>query len=103
MNYSKETTAWMISEYQKNPTKDTVEEIAAKTEKSIKSVIGKLSREGVYRREIYKTKTGEDPVTKSEIVETIAETLGIDSETLAGLEKAPKPVLKRIEQCLQKQ
>lgn len=100
MNYTKDQTQYMISKYQSNPTRDTVEELADEFSKSIKSVIGKLSREGVYRREVYKTKTGENPVTKIEIVESIADALGLESECLAGLEKAPKTTLKTIEKVL---
>ena len=35
-----------------------------------------------------------------EIVENIAECLGLESESLAGLEKAPKATLKTIERVL---
>ena len=76
------------------------ESLAAELNKSIKSIIGKLSREGVYRREIYKTKTGELPVTKVEIVSNIADSLGIEVDSLAGLEKAPKATLKKLEESL---
>jgi len=68
MNYTKDQTEYMIERYRTNPSRDTVEELADEFSKSVKSVIGKLSREGVYRREVYKTKTGENPVTKVEIV-----------------------------------
>lgn len=97
MNYTKDQTEYMITKYQNNPSRDTVEELANEFSKSIKSVIGKLSREGVYRREVYKTKTGDNPVTKVEIVENIAYALGLESEHLVGLEKAPKTTLKTLE------
>lgn len=100
MNYTKDQTEYMIERYKTNPSRGTVEELADEFSKSVKSVIGKLSREGVYRREVYKTKTGENPVTKVEIVESIAECLGLESESLAGLEKAPKATLKTIEKVL---
>ena len=64
MNYNEEQTKHIIEAYQQNPSRETVEALAEELQKSIKSIIGKLSREGVYRREIYKTKTGELPVTK---------------------------------------
>ena len=70
-------------------------------EKSIKSIIGKLSREGVYRREIYKTKSGETPVTKVEIVSNIAEALGLEVDNLLGLDKAPKNTLKTLEKGIE--
>ena len=95
-NYSEEETDYMISEYQSNPCRETVEEIAVKLNRSRKSVIGKLSREGVYRRETYVTKAGETPITKSEIVASIADGLGLEVERLDGLEKAPKGVLKVV-------
>ena len=68
--------------------------------KSIKSVIGKLSREGVYQKTEYLTKTGEKPVTKRELVEKVSEILGVDYQALAGLEKSPKSALKLLEETL---
>ena len=100
MNYTKDQTEYMIEKYKTNPSRDTVEELADEFSKRVKSVIGKLSREGVYRREVYKTKTGENPVTKVEIVSNIADALGIEIDNLAGLEKAPKATLKTIERVL---
>ena len=97
MNYSEETTKYMVEKYNASPERETVEDLAKELSKSIKSIIGKLSREGVYRREIYKTKTGELPVTKVEIVSHIADGLGIEVEGLSGLEKAPKATLKKLE------
>jgi cell division protein FtsI/penicillin-binding protein 2 len=95
-NYTEEQTVEMVAAYVKTPTRETVEELAEKYEKSLKSIIGKLSREGVYQRQSYKTKTGETPVTKEELVSEIATGLEIDLEKLLGLEKAPKQTLKNI-------
>ena len=55
----------------------------------------------MYRREIYKTKTGELPVTKVEIVSDIADNLDIEVESLSGLEKAPKSALKKLKEALE--
>ena len=77
MNYNEEQTKHIVEAYQSNPNRETVEALAKELSKSIKSIIGKLSREGVYRREIYKTKTGELPVTKVEIVSNNADDLGL--------------------------
>ena len=100
MNYTEDQTKHIIEAYQKNPNRDTVEKLANELQKSVKSIIGKLSREGVYRREIYKTKTGELPVTKVEIVSNIADDLGLEVESLLGLEKAPKATLKKLENAI---
>ena len=101
MNYNEEQTKHIVEAYQSNPNRETVEALAKELSKSIKSIIGKLSREGVYRREIYKTKTGELPVTKVEIVSDIADNLGIEVESLSGLEKAPKATLKKLKEALE--
>ena len=101
MNYNEEQTKRIVEAYQSSPNRETVEALAKELSKSIKSIIGKLSREGVYRREIYKTKTGELPVTKVEIVSDIADDLGIEVESLLGLEKAPKSALKKLKEALE--
>jgi uncharacterized protein YejL (UPF0352 family) len=43
-NYSDEQVSMMIEKYQANPTRQTVDELAEILDKSIKSIIGKLSR-----------------------------------------------------------
>lgn len=101
MNYSEEQTKYMTDLYLSTPSRSTVESLAEEMNKSIKSIIGKLSREGVYRREIYKTKSGETPVTKVEIVSNIADTLGLEVDNLLGLDKAPKSTLKILEKGIE--
>jgi len=100
VNYTNEMVDLMKSRYSANPTRETVEELANELNKSIKSVIGKLSREGVYQKTEYLTKTGEKPVTKRELVEKVSEILGVDYQALAGLEKSPKSSLKLLEETL---
>ena len=99
-NYTEEMTKVMVQEYTNKPEPATVEMLAEKFDRSKKSIIGKLSREGVYRREVYVTKTGESPITKVEIVNNIAESLGLENTTLAGLEKSPKTSLKNLEKAV---
>ena len=95
-NYTNEQVAYMIDKYNENPSRDTVETLATELGKSTKSVIGKLSREGVYQKAIYLSKTGELPVTKKEIVVKIAEALDGKEENLEGLSKSPKKELKYL-------
>lgn len=87
----------MVEAYTAEPSRETVEKLAEKLEKSIKSIIGKLSREGVYQRAAYKSKSGDDPVTKMELVNNVAENLGIEIDDLFGLDKSPKAALKALE------
>ena len=96
VNYTEEQVKYMVEAYKDNPSSETVDELAEELNKSVKSIIGKLSREGVYKKTVYKTKTGENPITKKELVESIAGMLDIDSIKIAGLEKAPKADLKNL-------
>jgi len=96
VNYTQEQVNYIVREYLEEPTRETVEELAEELNKSVKSIIGKLSREGVYRKTEYTTKTGEKPVTKLELVQELAEKLELEDWQLAGLEKAPKVALKNI-------
>ena len=95
-NYTEEQVAFMVKSYKDQPTRETVENLADSLEKSIKSIIGKLSREGVYVKAEYMSKTGQRPVTKKQMVTLIAQELVGDSTKLMGLEKAPKSDLKYL-------
>ena len=100
MNYTVEETARIVSEYEENPSRATVDRLADEYKKSARSIIGKLAKEGVYKRVEYRTKTGEVPVTKLQIVEDIQSQLGC--EALTGLEKAPKQTLKILLDSLER-
>ena len=103
VNYTPEQVEHMIEAYTKTPSRETVENLAEELDKSIKSIIGKLSREGVYKKTVYKTKTGEDPETKKQIVEELAIWLDLKYETVAGLEKSPKVALKILREAIRKE
>ena len=93
-NYTQDQVEFMVNQYRLKPDRETVDMLAGELDKSIKSIIGKLSREGVYRKAVYKTKTGEIPVTKAQLVENLAALLEIPSSKIMGLEKAPKQDIK---------
>ena len=99
-NYTQEQVEVMIAWYTAEPTRETVEKLSQDFGKSIKSIIGKLSREGVYQKAVYKTKTGEIPITKAQLVENLAELLEIPSNKIMGLEKAPKQDIKFLHDTL---
>ena len=100
VNYTPEQVEHMIEAYTRTPTRETVENLAEDLDKSIKSIIGKLSREGVYKKTVYKTKTGESPETKKEIVEDLAGLLNLEYVQVAGLEKSPKSALKILREAI---
>ena len=97
VNYTTEQTADAIAQY---ATGVAIDAIASALGKSTRSVIAKLSREGVYKAKEYKTKTGGAVVAKETFVELIANALNVDAEKLGGLEKANKATLELIYKAL---
>jgi hypothetical protein len=90
-NYTPEQTQLIVAEY-KNGT--PVEQIAQMIGKTTRSVVAKLSREGVY---VAKSKaTGGVRVKKSDLVERIANRVGVPSEVFESLEKANHEVLEHL-------
>jgi hypothetical protein len=96
VNYTPEMTTKLVEAYTANPTKATVEAFAAEFGKTTKSIVAKLSREGVYVKATPVSKDGTPVAKKDALVEQIADALGETSDKLEGLEKAPKNVLKMI-------
>ena len=92
-NYTDEMVDAMVADYQDNPTKDTVEKLASEFNKSTRSIVAKLVREGVYQAAPRVTKTGAPVIRKSEIVTQIQDALGVE---LLTLEKASKADLERL-------
>ena len=93
--YTKDEENYLLEAYSGAEDKQLViDELASQLSKSRRSIIGKLSRLGVYEKKVYLTKRGESPVTKLELVAEIAASLNIELAKLEGLEKAPKEVLK---------
>ena len=93
-NYTDEMVASMTEQYVANPTRETVEALAQEFGKSVRSIIAKLSREGVYVAQPKVTKTGEPVVRKAELVAQIEETLG--GTTFPTLVKASKADLQKL-------
>jgi hypothetical protein len=92
-NYSDEVVAQMTEQYVANPTRETVDALAQEFGKSVRSIIAKLSREGVYIAQPKVTKTGEPVVRKAELVALIEANFGIEVPSLV---KASKADLQRL-------
>ena len=92
-NYTDEMVAQMTEAYTANPTRETVDALAKKLGKSVRSIIAKLSREGVYVAQPKVTKTGEPVVRKAELVSVVEAHFGIALPTLV---KASKADLQRL-------
>ena len=92
-NYTDAMVDSMVADYQDNPTKDTVAKLASEFNKTTRSIVAKLVREGVYVAAPRVTKTGAPVIRKSEIVSQIQDALGVE---LATLEKASKADLEKL-------
>ena len=92
-NYTDDMVAEMHELYTANPTRETVDMIAENFGKSVRSVIAKLSREGIYVSQPRVTKTGEPVVRKAELVAQIEEHFGVELPTLV---KASKTDLQNL-------
>ena len=90
-NYTEEMVSEMTSVYVQNPTRETVEALAAQFEKTPRSIIAKLSREGVYVPQVPVRKS--DGVTKETLVRHIEEVTGV---SLPSLSKASKNDLEAL-------
>jgi hypothetical protein len=95
VNYTPEQTAQLVAKYQAGATVETLAEMFGKTTRSI---VAKLSREGVYQA---KSKaSGTTRVKKAELVDQIAQLCSATPEAFDSLEKANHEVLEAILQNL---
>lgn len=91
VNYTPEQTAKVVADYQAGMT---VEAIAEAVGKTARSVIAKLSKEGVY---VAKGKTaGKRDMLKKDMVADIAKFVGKTEEQVESLEKATGPALMAV-------
>lgn len=96
VNYTTEQTTMMIEAYTAEPTAKTVEDLAEKLGKTVRSVVAKLSREKVYKAKEYTTKTGEKVQKKDETADAIGAILRLNENDIESLTKANKTALKAI-------
>ena len=94
-NYTPEMTAEIVAAYEMG---ETVEQIAQRLDKTVRSVVAKLSREGVYKA---KTKAkGQTAPRKAELIAQIAHAINTNEELLESLEKATREALELIAQAV---
>ena len=97
VNYSAEQTARVIVGYTDGVT---VESLAAEMGKSVRSIIAKLSREGVYKKKEYVTKAGEPAVLKDAHADAIGSILNLSEPEITSLTKCNKAVLRKVFEAL---
>lgn len=91
VNYTEAQVATLVADYKAGVA---VEQIAEALGKSVRSVVAKLSREGVY---VAKTKSASaGRVTKADLVGKLATAVGVDSTKLETLQKASHEALEAL-------
>ena len=93
INYTPEQTAQIVSDYQ---TGVSVEQIAQSMGKTARSIIAKLSREGVYKKKEYVTKNGNAPVKKDTLADKIGALCDLTEAEMESVAKANKTALAKI-------
>lgn len=93
VNYSDEMVAEMVFHYEANPTPETVAELAKTFEKSTRSIVAKLVREGVYKAAPRVAKTGAPVIRKADLVAQIQSAVGAELPTLEKASKADLQLL----------
>ena len=94
--YTAEQSAALVAAYTANPNKETVESFAILFMKTQKSIIAKLSREGVYKKAEYVSKSGNAPVKKETIADELQELFKLTESEADSLTKANKTALNKI-------
>ena len=83
-NYSAETTARIISDYEAGVS---IEDIAISIEKSVRSVRSKLVREGVYKPQEKKTVAKKDGPSKKELLQELDQLAPFEVDGFMGATK----------------
>lgn len=94
--YTVEQTTALVAAYQAAPTSETVAAFAEQFGKSVKSVVAKLSREGVYIKKEYTTKAGATPVKKEALADELQAVFNLSEAEADSLAKANKTALVKI-------
>lgn len=90
VQYTPEQTETLVAGYAAG---ETVEALAIQLGKSTRSVIAKLSREGVYQS---KVETSTPTIRKGDLIQALATKHGVPLATLESLEKATRGALEAL-------
>ena len=98
VNYTPEQTTAIVQQYVDGIA---IETLAEQFGKSVRSIVAKLSREGVYKKKEYVTKSSNPAVKKDTFADNIAALCGFTEAETESLTKANKTALIKILQKLQ--
>ena len=86
-NYSDADITIITEEYTLEPTRETVDALAERLNKTPRSVIAKLSAMGVYQKQVRVTKRGEPVIMKAELVSQVQNAIGRELPSLSKMTK----------------
>ncbi len=93
VNYTVEQTAAMVNDYANGVS---VDQIATALGKSVRSVVAKLSREGVYKAKERTTKNGDAIVKKDNLADQLGMLVGLTEAEITSLSKVNKTALVKL-------
>jgi len=93
VNYTAEQTADMLERFKAG---ESVESLATAMGKTVRSIVAKLSREGVYKAKERVSKTGEAVVKKDALTDQLAALAGLTEAEADSLTKANKTALMKL-------
>lgn len=99
VNYTPEQTVQIVSDYDGGKGL-TVEAIAEKMGKSTRSIVAKLSREGVYVPKVHTRKDGSPVEKKNETADAIGKILNLAENDTDSLTKCTRKTLQAIFKAL---
>ena len=96
VNYTEAQTAELVEAYKASATEATVAAFAAKFGKTTRSIVAKLSREGVYVAKTAKAEAVAKAATKADLVKALEDAFDLAEGTLESLEKGSKAALEAL-------
>lgn len=93
VNYTPAQTTLMLEAYAAGTT---VEALAEEMGKTVRSIVAKLSREGVYQKKAYVSKAGTVPIKKDTVADELGALCGLSEGETDSLTKANKTALLKI-------
>ena len=96
VNYTSEQTAMLVEAYTANPSRVTVEKMAETLGKSVKSIVAKLSREKVYVKPVYATKTGAPVIKKDSLIDKLSELVEFTENEASSFDHVNKTALVKL-------
>lgn len=96
VNYTDEQVAMLMEAYSANPSAETVAVLAESMGKSVRSIVAKLSRMGIYKAKEYARKDGSKVEKKDATATAIGSILKLSEADTDSLAKANRKALQAI-------